>query len=60
MIGRDELPMGNLFAAGEAMGTLHGDRYIGGGGSYGPAVTFGRIAGRNAATAAALGAGLME
>ena len=60
VIGRDELPMGNLFAAGEAMGTLHGDRYIGGGGSYGPAVTFGRIAGRNAAAAAALGAGLME
>jgi len=60
VIANTELPIDNLFAAGEAMGTLHGDRYIGGGGSYGPAVTFGRIAGRNAATAAAKGAGLME
>ncbi|MXZ89038.1 MAG: FAD-binding protein [Dehalococcoidia bacterium] len=60
VIANNELPIDNLFAAGEAMGTLHGDRYIGGGGSYGPAVTFGRIAGRNAATAAAKSAGLME
>ena len=60
VIAKNELPIDNLFAAGEAMGTLHGDRYIGGGGSYGPAVTFGRIAGRNAATAAARSAGLME
>ena len=60
VIANTELPIDNLFAAGEAMGTLHGDRYIGGGGSYGPAVTFGRIAGRNAATAAAKSAGLME
>ena len=60
VIATSELPIDNLFAAGEAMGTLHGDRYIGGGGSYGPAVTFGRIAGRNAATAAAKTAGMME
>ncbi len=37
-----------LFAAGEAVGSLHGDRYIGGGGSFGPCVTFGRLAGQNA------------
>jgi fumarate reductase flavoprotein subunit len=39
-----------LFAAGEAVGSLHGDRYIGGGGSFGPCVTLGRLAGQNATT----------
>ncbi len=49
VIGRDELPVPGLYAAGETVGTFHGDVYIGGGGSYGPAVTFGRVAGTNAA-----------
>lgn len=48
VIGGDERPIAGLFAAGETVGTFHGDVYIGGGGSYGPAVTFGRIAGENA------------
>ena len=49
VIGRDERPVPGLYAAGETVGTFHGDVYIGGGGSYGPAVTFGRVAGTNAA-----------
>ncbi len=49
VIGQDERPIPGLFAAGETVGTFHGDVYIGGGGSYGPAVTFGRIAGAQAA-----------
>ncbi len=49
VIGKDERSVQGLFAAGETVGTLHGDRYIGGGGSFGPALTFGRIAGREAA-----------
>ncbi len=38
-----------LFAAGETIGNLHGDRYIGGGGSFGPCIVFGKVAGENAA-----------
>ena len=49
VIGGDERPIPGLYAAGETVGTFHGDVYIGGGGSYGPAVTFGRVAGANAA-----------
>jgi fumarate reductase flavoprotein subunit len=49
VIGQDERPIEGLYAAGETVGTFHGDVYIGGGGSYGPALTFGRIAGENAA-----------
>ena len=49
VIGGDERTITGLYAAGETVGTFHGDVYIGGGGSYGPAVTFGRIAGANAA-----------
>ena len=52
VIGENELPIPGLYAAGETVGTFHGDVYIGGGGSYGPAVTFGRIAGANAAVEA--------
>lgn len=48
VIGQDERPIPGLYAAGETVGSFHGDVYIGGGGSYGPAVTFGRIAGANA------------
>lgn len=42
-----------LFAAGETIGNLHGDRYIGGGGSFGPCIVFGKLAGENAARYAA-------
>jgi fumarate reductase flavoprotein subunit len=56
VIGRDERPIAGLFAAGETVGSLHGDRYIGGGGSFGPCLVFGKIAGENAA-AFALGRG---
>ena len=49
VIGGDERPIAGLYAAGETVGSFHGDVYIGGGGSYGPAVTFGRVAGENAA-----------
>jgi fumarate reductase flavoprotein subunit len=52
VIGRDERPIAGLFAAGETVGSLHGDRYIGGGGSFGPSLVFGRIAGENAAALA--------
>jgi fumarate reductase flavoprotein subunit len=49
VIGGDERSIAGLYAAGETVGTFHGDVYIGGGGSYGPAVTFGKVAGANAA-----------
>lgn len=49
VIGEDEQPIPGLYAAGETVGSLHGDRYIGGGGSYGPCVVFGKLAGANAA-----------
>jgi fumarate reductase flavoprotein subunit len=52
VIGRDERPIAGLFAAGETVGSLHGDRYIGGGGSFGPSLVFGKIAGENAASLA--------
>ncbi len=60
VVGKDERPVQGLFAAGETVGTLHGDRYIGGGGSFGPALTFGRITGREAARHALETAGLVE
>jgi fumarate reductase flavoprotein subunit len=47
----DERPIPGLFAAGETVGSLHGDRYVGGGGSFGPCLVFGKLAGENAATA---------
>jgi len=52
VIGTDERPIPGLFAAGETVGSLHGDRYIGGGGSFGPCVAFGKLAGEKAAAAA--------
>jgi fumarate reductase flavoprotein subunit len=52
VLGRDERPIPGLFAAGETVGSFHGDRYIGGGGSFGPCLVFGRIAGRRAAARA--------
>jgi fumarate reductase flavoprotein subunit len=49
VLRRDERPVPGLFAAGETVGSLHGDRYIGGGGSFGPCIAFGKLAGENAA-----------
>jgi len=49
VLGRDERPIQGFYAAGETVGSFHGDRYIGGGGSFGPCLVFGRIAGRGAA-----------
>jgi fumarate reductase flavoprotein subunit len=48
-----EKPIPGLYAAGETVGNLHGDRYIGGGGSFGPCIVFGKLAGENAARYAA-------
>ncbi|MDC2964251.1 FAD-dependent oxidoreductase [Gammaproteobacteria bacterium] len=53
VIDRSEKPIPGLFAAGETVGNLHGDRYIGGGGSFGPAIVFGKLAGEEAASFAA-------
>ncbi|MBQ62013.1 MAG: FAD-binding dehydrogenase [Gammaproteobacteria bacterium] len=49
VLGTDDQPIPGLFAAGETVGSLHGDRYIGGGGSFGPCIVFGKLAGENAA-----------
>jgi fumarate reductase flavoprotein subunit len=42
-------PIPGLLAAGEVVGNLIGEQYLGGGNAVGGAVTFGRIAGRTAA-----------
>lgn len=49
VIAGDEKPIPGLFAAGETIGNLHGDRYVGGGGSFGPCIAFGKLAGEKAA-----------
>lgn len=49
VLSTHERPIEGLFAAGETVGSLHGDRYIGGGGSFGPCIVFGKLAGENAA-----------
>lgn len=49
VLRRDESPIPGLYAAGETVGSLHGDRYIGGGGSFGPCIVFGKLAGEMAA-----------
>ncbi|MCZ6709894.1 MAG: FAD-dependent oxidoreductase [Gammaproteobacteria bacterium] len=53
VVGTDERAISGLYAAGETVGSLHGDRYIGGGGSFGPCVVFGKLAGERAARYAA-------
>ncbi len=50
VLGTDERPIPGLYAAGETVGSLHGDRYIGGGGSFGPCIVFGKLAGEQAAS----------
>ncbi len=49
VLGHNENPVPGLYAAGETVGNLHGDRYIGGGGSFGPCIVFGKLAGEEAA-----------
>lgn len=49
VIDKADRPIRGLYAAGETVGNLHGDVYIGGGGSYGPCLVFGKLAGENAA-----------
>ena len=49
----NEREIHGLYAAGETVGSLHGDRYIGGGGSFGPCIVFGKLAGETAAKYAA-------
>ena len=49
VLNESEREIPGLFAAGETIGNLHGDRYIGGGGSFGPCIVFGKLAGENAA-----------
>jgi len=49
VLSKAERPIRGLYAAGETVGNLHGDRYVGGGGSYGPCLVFGKLAGENAA-----------
>jgi fumarate reductase flavoprotein subunit len=49
VLGGDERPIEGLYAASDTVGSLHGDRYIGGGGPFGPCIVFGRIAGSAAA-----------
>ncbi|MEN3951513.1 FAD-dependent oxidoreductase [Iodidimonas sp. SYSU 1G8] len=49
VMNKADKPIRGLYAAGETVGNLHGDRYIGGGGSYGPCLVFGKLAGENAA-----------
>ncbi len=49
VLDKAEKPIRGLYAAGETVGNLHGDRYIGGGGSFGPCIVFGKVAGETAA-----------
>ena len=49
VLANNEQPVTGLYAAGESVGSLHGDRYVGGGGSFGPCIVFGKLAGENAA-----------
>ena len=49
VLSRNETVIRGLYAAGETVGSLHGDRYVGGGGSFGPCIVFGKLAGEEAA-----------
>ena len=54
VLGRADVPISGLFAAGEATGGMFGQCYAAGGASIANAVIFGRVAGRNAACASRL------
>ena len=47
----DGRPIAGLYAAGNAMGSVMGMTYGGAGGTLGPALVFGYLAGRHAAEA---------
>ncbi len=49
VLSQSERPIPGLYAAGETVGNLHGDVYVGGGGSFGPCIVFGKQAGERAA-----------
>jgi fumarate reductase flavoprotein subunit len=52
VLHEDGRPIAGLFAAGETTSGVLGERYLGSGSSVAHVVTFGRIAGRNAAAEA--------
>ncbi len=54
VLGHDGKPIGGLYAAGNVIACPTGSVYAGAGGTLGPALTFGFIAGRQAARANAL------
>lgn len=45
VLNQQEHVIPGLYAAGETVGSLHGDRYAGGGGSFGGGAVFGKLAG---------------
>jgi fumarate reductase flavoprotein subunit len=49
VLDQADVPIGGLYAAGEASGGVYGERYFAGGSSLGAALVWGRVAGRNAA-----------
>jgi fumarate reductase flavoprotein subunit len=58
VLGQDGAPVAGLFAAGETVGNVLGERYVGGGNAIANAITFGRIAGKAAANEALALAGV--
>ena len=52
MLDHDGAPIAGLYAAGNAMACPTGMVYGGAGGTLGPAITFGYLAGRTAAATA--------
>ena len=50
MLRHDGTPIPGLYAAGNASASVFGPAYPGGGATIGPALTFGYLAGRHAAT----------
>jgi succinate dehydrogenase/fumarate reductase flavoprotein subunit len=56
VIGNDSHPIAGLYAAGECVGGVLGDVYVGSGNALASALVFGRTAGRVAAAAAAAAA----
>jgi succinate dehydrogenase/fumarate reductase flavoprotein subunit len=49
VLGAGDEPIPGLYGAGNCVGSPAGQAYWAGGGTLGPALTFGHIAGRNAA-----------